>query len=261
MTRILDHVGGTIPDDFPLAVAMGRVHGWRTWRKFGMNDTVTSGTEYMWPVGALRVLPTTATVVTAVSTSVQDLAAGTGVVGLYVEGLDANYDEVSDNLVLNGTSSVTGTVEMLRVNRAYTTTPGSTSTTLRNAGNLTITVNAQTQAYIQALDGQTHQVLYTVPRYHYVLITSYIVETGRMAGSSDLEILGEILLTGSNTWRVISARYVYQQSMSGSQNNATLIPAKAELQQRIVSNVSTQASSVVSGYIVDARKFPLGTSL
>ena len=66
---------------------------------------------------------------------------GTGVHRVTIEGLDANYNLVTDTLITNGTSTRTSTVEFLRVFRAYVTEAGTTGT---NEGTLTITKGGTT---------------------------------------------------------------------------------------------------------------------
>ena len=145
------------------AVALGLVPGWRSFRKFGTNDSLASGTDEMWPLGTSRVRPTSAAVASAVSTAAADDVGSTGALTLTIEGLDANYLEVSETIAMDGTTPSATTQTFLRVNRAYIATAGTGQT---NAGHITITVGGDAQAYVEASEGQTHQTHYTVPADH-----------------------------------------------------------------------------------------------
>ena len=94
--------------DFDEQVALGLVPGFATFRKFGMNDAVTSGTEEVWSPGAVRVLPTSAGALSVVSSSTADdsAAVGTGAWTIRVEGLDSNYEEIAETIILDGQVAV-----------------------------------------------------------------------------------------------------------------------------------------------------------
>ena len=40
MARLIDNHPGLMPDEFKVAVALGQVPKWETYRKFGMNNDV-----------------------------------------------------------------------------------------------------------------------------------------------------------------------------------------------------------------------------
>jgi len=230
-----------------LAIAAGKVPGWRSFRKFGMNPDADAGTEEMWPPGTIRVLPSAAAVASVVSDNVNDDAAGTGLHTLRVEGLDVNYEEVGETVSMDGTTPVNTTQEFLRVHRAYSVEAGADGL---NDGNISISVGGDLQSYIEAGEGQTHQTHYTVPADTTLFVDHYALSAGRQ-GAADLAILAQIRLLGSNAWRTISDINVYEGNYTNDKS-ITIIPAKTEVRQRIVSTANNvQASSVFSGYLVD----------
>lgn len=240
---------------FSVAVATGKIPGWRSFRKFGMNDAVTSGTEYMWPPGTLRVLQTSASVASCVSSSAEDdeneaTPPGTGAFGLVVEGLDENFVEVSETVALAGTTPVLTTQTFIRVDRCYITTAGSAET---NIGNISISLGGALQAFVEIGEGQTNICMFTVPADHTVIVTNYRHGVGRMAGNVDLRILGEIRLNaGANGegWRAISDIYDYQNHYVND-GSATVLPAKTDARMTIVSNATAQAYGIIGGYLVN----------
>ena len=81
---------------------------------------------------------------------------------LYIEGLDGNYESVSETVTLDGTAAVTTTSTFLRVHTAYVTA-GSAVTA--NAGAITCTnsTSGDTMFTIPATEGRTQLGVYTIP--------------------------------------------------------------------------------------------------
>ena len=247
------NISNIVADDFKVAVALGQVPGWRRLRKFGMNDGVSSGTEEMWPPGTLKVWPAAAGVVACVSDDSADDAAavGTGMWTITVEGLDANLNEISETVSLDGAVPVNTTASFLRVNRVYGVTAGTGQT---NAGNISCSIGGNLQGYIESGEGQSHQTAYTVPSGHVWVVDTYIISVGRMSGSTDLQVLDQIKLTGANTtWRTISDVFLWNGAEHNNSNGATLLPAGTDVRQLIVSSATTQANSIIDGYLIDQR--------
>ena len=243
-------IGGIVaPDVFKVGVALGKYPGWRRFRKFGMNDVVVNNdTQEMWPIGTPRVLPTAAAVASVTSSSANDTAAGSGMRTMMVQGLDADYNEVEEEITLNGTSAVTTTQTFLRINRMYGTSAGVTEW---NEGNITATVGGNAQAYIEDTEGQTHQTGYTVPAGHTLLVDSFVIRTGRMAGSSDLHVLSYVKPPGENKcWRALSDLYIWQGAHR-SDHDVNVISEKWDIKQVIRSSTGTQCTGVYSGYLVE----------
>ena len=234
---------------FKDAVALGQVPFWRGFRKFGMNDGVpASGMEEMWPVGTVKVWPSAAAVASTVSDDAADDGAGTGTRTLVIEGLDASFNEVSETITMDGVTPVLTTQTFLRINRAYGLTAGSGGV---NAGNISISVGGDLQAYVEAMEGQTHQTHYTVPAGHVLIVDNFTIGVGRLAGSADCHVASSVRdATSANPhWRAISDVYLYQ-SIHQNDGSSTVIPAKYDITQTIASTAATQAFSVYSGYLV-----------
>jgi len=159
--------------DTALAIAMGAVPGVRGMNKFGTNETVTTAFSYLWEFGDGWTPIPVATTLEFASTSALDTAAGTGATGLTIEGLDGNYDEISETLPLDGQTPVLTTKLFLYVNRAYCSGAGVTQ---KNQGTIYVAddstawasgvpvTDAAVQGMINPLHGQTQQTIYTVPR-------------------------------------------------------------------------------------------------
>ena len=250
------NTSNVISDEFRIAVALGQVPGWEIFRKFGMNNGVpASGSEEIWPVGTARVLPTSAGALSVVSSSTDDDASpATGAWQIIVEGLDSSYNEITETIALDGTTPVASSSSAWwRVNRAYI---GDCGTGRTNAGNITITLDSQTQAYIEAGEGQTHQTHFTVPGTHYVVVESYGLTVGRMAGSTDIQIQSQILLdaTSNKGWRTVDDQWLYGPIHYKGDGLAFLLPPKTDVRQVITSTATTQVGGVWRGYKIDSSK-------
>jgi hypothetical protein len=233
-------------DGFRIAVSLGKVPGWRLYRKFGDNDTVPANNlNDVWPPGTPRVLPTVAGVATVSSSSGNDVpTTGSGAWTVWIEGLDANYDEVTE-IVNVGAAS---TVEFLRINRAYVYTCGTDEV---NAGDISITVGGSLQAYIEAGEGQTHQCIFTIPRNHTFIVNHYSIGVGRMGGTSDGHISALIKEFGASTsWRSISDIWLFSGQSYTNDNSIAVLPEKTEVRLTVECSSTTQCFANFAGYLI-----------
>ena len=136
-----------------LQVSRGLINGHRRVFKFGYNGLIQNVEETIWDVGGLYAYPSSAVTMTATSSS----GATDENVEVTIQGVDTNYDELSETVTLNASGTATTTGSFLRVYRAFVS--GSTA----SAGNITIANGGTTYAYVSAADQQTLMALWTVP--------------------------------------------------------------------------------------------------
>jgi hypothetical protein len=151
-----------LTEPFELQVSRGQITGHNRLLKFGYNALIQDVEETIWEQGGLYVYPASAVVMTATSSA----GATDSAVALTASGLDANYNEISENLVLSGSGTATTTKQFLRINRVFVT--GSKALT----GVVSFTNNGTTYASVNS-DNQTLMALWTVPAGY----TAYIVQT------------------------------------------------------------------------------------
>jgi len=137
--------------------------------KFGYNpdldgsaaaeDITAFGNAY-WPDAVVE-----AADIDIVSTSVQDkgtVTAGSGAQAILMKGLDADYREISETVILNGTTDVHPTLDYLRIHRVEVVKNAGAGAI--NAGVITIDIDGSNiMAQILAGFGQTTQCVYTIP--------------------------------------------------------------------------------------------------
>ena len=142
-------------EPFELQVVRNQIENHKSIFKFGFNPDVNSAEETIWDVGGIYAYPSTAVVMTV--TTDAGTAADDNGVKVIVQGLDGDYNEVSQEVTLAGAGTATTTQTFLRVFRAYVS--GSQAPT----GNLNITNGGTTYARITLGENQTLMALWTVP--------------------------------------------------------------------------------------------------
>lgn len=142
-------------------IARGAVAQTSHINKFGYNTAVGLNFETITDLGGDQYYPTSAGIVSVVSSDANDDDGDTGARTMEIQGLDGNYEEISEIITLNGTGAVTTTASFHRVFRMRVLTAGSTGT---NEGNITASIGGNNVARISALNGgQTLMAVYTVP--------------------------------------------------------------------------------------------------
>ena len=178
----ISRVGTTEP--FELQVARGQV-GWHyPLFKFGNNAVVGDSLETIWSEGGLYVYPPSASVMTVSSSSTADTSAGTGARTVSVFGLDADYNEISETVTLNGQTAVNTTKSYLRVNRMIVRSAGSgganAGVIYTGTGTVTSGVPANVYASINGVTGsnQSLMALWTVPAGYTAYLLQYDISNG-----------------------------------------------------------------------------------
>ena len=142
-------------EPFELQVARGQVDGHKTLFKFGINGDVGTSTETVWAQGGTYAYPA------------DDTSAGTGARTIAIFGLDANYNEVSESVLLDGQTAVNTGNSYLRISRIYVVTAGSGATAAGTiyAGTGTVTAGVPATVYgmITLTANQTQMAFWTVP--------------------------------------------------------------------------------------------------
>jgi len=167
-------------EPFELQVARNQILEHKSIFKFGFNPNVDDALETVWAQGGLYSYLSSATTLYISSSSTADDAAGTGARTATVSGLDADWNEVSVTVDLDGQNGVQlgDASNWIRVFRVTVDTAGSGG---QNAGVLyvgdeaspTLGVPTNKYATIAIGDNQTLMALWTVPAEY----TAYLYQT------------------------------------------------------------------------------------
>lgn len=148
-------------------LAAGLLTGYSHINKFGYRDTITNTFQTIWD-GATDLTYSSATTVTAVADNTTADNGGT----VEVQGLDQNYEPVTEVLTIGGSASV---AQFSRIFRALMVTANTGDT---NADEVRVRNGSTDQAIISAGSGQTLMAVYTIPAGK----TGYLL---KLAGSID----------------------------------------------------------------------------
>jgi len=158
-------------------MALGRSPTRKIVHQFGANHLVSTSVVDIWIVSGIYVWLQAVVTLEAISDSTNDTLAGTGARTIRLEGLDSNWDEISEEIEMNGTSATASTTQtFIRINSAYVVTCGTYSDandgiiTIRTAGagatHLTIHVDEGLGT------GQSQAARFSVPRGKKALVHS-----------------------------------------------------------------------------------------
>lgn len=141
-------------EDFDLQVARGQIQGHSTLNIYGYQTAVATSFIPVWENATTYIYPVAATQM-HLAGSVGDTAS------ILIQGLDANYNMISETAVLNGATAVTTVKSYLRINSMRVSVGSATNP----SGEVTLKDLTDTTIYAQinAGVGRTQMAIYTVP--------------------------------------------------------------------------------------------------
>jgi len=170
----ISRVGATEP--FELQVARGQITGHNNNLISGISGGVGTSAITVWSQNAVYAYLSAASVMKISSTSANDTAAGTGARTVSIYGLDANYNEISEIVTMNGQTAVNTVKSYLRVFHLAVVTAGSgeaaAGTIYAGTGVVTSGVPAVVYSVYTTANGST-AAIWTVPAGYTAYITSY----------------------------------------------------------------------------------------
>lgn len=185
-------------EPFNLQVARGQISYHRNVIVFGFNPDVDTSEESVWPDGGTVVHGVAASVLKVSSTSAEDAVGGTGAETVYIEGLDADYNEVSETVSLDGLTAVDTDNAYIAINNITVMSVGSAG---HNVGVINLgtgTVTSGTPDVLWDLIGATYNQRttghYTVPAGYTGYLTQGVFTAGQASGSTS--VTGKLLVTG-----------------------------------------------------------------
>ena len=195
--------------DHKLALSRGLILGHSVVHIHGHNDDVDVGTEDINESGGDLAYLSAAETMLIASTSASDASAGTGVRSLRINGIDASGATLSEDITLNGTSSVTTVASFLRVNDLISLTAGSAGS---NVGDITCTAStaATVQNQIAVGKGIDQNSSYTVTTGCKLYV--YLLEwnAAKLSGGGTPRILmtWRCRTSGSAPWRQLFSKHL-----------------------------------------------------
>ena len=230
-------MGGGV-GDYPyfIQVSRGLVDGHKRLFKFGHNPVIQDITETIWDAGGLYVYPSSAVAMTVTSGA----GATDNGVAITVQGLDSNYNEVSEEVTLASTGTATTTQTFLRVYRAFVS--GSQAIT----ANTTIANGGTTYAQINTGENQTLMALWTVPAGY----TAYLLDTKITAFTEQNNKVATINIYArreNGVFRTADKFDVFAAAITQNYKCPIPFPEKTDIEVRAVATSSNADLRVAAG--------------
>ena len=259
-TSSISRVGTSEP--FELQVSRGQIAYHKTLFKFGFNPDVDDSLETIWAEGGLYSYLSAATVLKVSSSSANDTSAGTGARTVELFGLDADYDEINETVILSGQTAVNTTQSFLRVNRMIVRSAGTGGTNAgviyAGTGTVTSGVPANKYATVSAGDGQSLMALWTVPRGY----TAYVTQTDITVATTQNNKYATVPFLARPFGEVFQVKDQFEKSESGH-NQVYTFPLKFEektdLEMRCIGDSAGADIAIAAAFdlvYIQNRPFP-----
>jgi len=234
--RSITQVGTVEP--FELQVSRGQIPGHEVFTVFGFATAVSSTFVAVWENNAAYVFPTVASTMLLSSSSASDTA-----VTVQIDGLDANYNRVTELLTTNGTTGVTTANTYWRINSVLTTAGVALGTlTIKNVG-------GTTYAQVTIGNGRTNMGVFTVPA-GYTIYQRQTDAWSSTSVTSGVFATYRTLLVSNTGISNIVMQAPFLNSISIERPYALVIPEKVDVQFQCKSsgaglNIGTLAIGVM----------------
>jgi hypothetical protein len=233
-------------EPFGLQVSRGLIAGHRTVVVFGFNRDVDQSEVTVWPMPSIQPHPASPVQMTVSSSNANDTAAGTGARTVVVEGLDANHNEVTEVVTMNGQTAVTMSTAMLHVNSAYVATAGSLNSAAGDihigTGALTAGVPATTYNIIKYNYNITTTGCYTTPAGHTGYLVQGLLSAGQVSGSSSIE--GRLVVVGEdNIKRTAAITTINNGTANYAFELPPVIPEKTTVEATVMGSANNNSCS------------------
>jgi hypothetical protein len=212
----------------------GRLDSWQHVHKFGSNPSIATAEESIWSGGGLYPWPTGAVTLIIQSDDTGD--AGT----VEIQGLDGNYNELTETVTLPGGSpnTVTTANTFLRVYRMRFTGAAD------NAGTIIANHTATNIAQIDPGRNQTLMAVYTVPAGSYAWLLNYTVSVGK----NDDALVELYTRKQGELFRIQSEVGVYQSSFTKKFPVPLKLAPKTDIDFRAITTNSGSGHKVIATF-------------
>ena len=239
----------TFGDASNIPISAGLVEGYSVIHKFGLVDgTNTGNLSTVWApadTAATILYPWdfTPSVLTAVSSSGDDTAAGAGAQTVFIEGLDSNYLPITDTFTMSGlTPTAAGTTVFSTVHRAYVLT-GDTNVgkiQFKNSDDVVI-------ADIHPGYGQTLMAIYTVPAGKTAYLSNFRVSSAKQQST----IVRLMVRNLGGVFRVRSTISLFSGNGETKFASPLRIPEKSNIEARITGGTNNTVSCDFDMVLID----------
>jgi len=262
MARYTEQSRGT----FLYEISKGNVFGHYPVIVAGHNDNCLAATpqQYIWSPGGSYIFTTVGETVSIVSTSSEDDATpgGTGWRTCFIEGLDENYNEISEFLSLEGLTPVNTQNEYIFISEIHAIAPGcSVGSTGVNQGVIIGTGNTSGKTFFQVDTGAgiNQQCFGVVPAGKSLLIVDFQFFSQKLGGGQapDIELNAFAQPHGLGKFKGLEA--TIETEVNGRFDFEFRVPFVAYEKscwwvEVVTTHDATQVHGIVQGFHVDNDK-------
>ncbi len=235
---------------FANAATLGRISGHTRVACYGHIPNAAAGSD-VWEAGGAYAFQAAAVTLEILSASANDTAAGTGARTFTIQGLDSNFNQISETITMNGVTPVATVNQYRRVNFLTIASAGSGNT---NAGDVTLRVSGAgaTQALARAGYGFAKQAIYTVPAGFTFLVSDLLFEVGGFAANQGItfsftRIASSGLIVTTNEYPTSTINPVERVVFTGA-----VVQPTQTLTTRVISiTTATSGYAAFNGILVD----------
>ncbi len=180
MYRGFNNLGNNTDSVFRWKASADLIPGFTSGVQFGTNaDVDIAAEEDIWNVGGTLSYITAAQALVVVSDNATDTAAGAGAQSIMLEGLDEDYEAITEVVVMNGLTPVSTQQNFLRLNDAVVVSSGAADGTA-NVGTINITAGTDLtdQGQIDPAVGSLQNAQFTVPAGKVLLLEEFSTSSG-----------------------------------------------------------------------------------
>ena len=227
----------------PLAIAKGEVNDYSVINIFGYQPLVETDSICIWENPIPYVYPTSAVIMTLVSTSALDGPA----LDVLVIGTGVNHVLQVETVTMNGTTPVNTVNAFTHINNLIITSTNDLISV--NSGVITAKNGGITYGQINALVGQTQMSQYTVPlgySFYLTRVNSYAQQNG---GTNNYNTYNVEATNPNVTYSVLQSPYF--QSYEAIRVAPFRYPERTSIQWRSSTQTNTSAvGMVIEGYLI-----------
>lgn len=228
---------------FSIAVGSDQADKIRSLYIFGNNpDVDVAAIEDVWGAGGVRDVDAAPSIISIVSDDANDTSAGTGAQMVSVSGLDVNFFEVDEVVLLSGITPVVTTNIFTFVNSVTVISSGSGGSA---AGTITITQSGAVQGIISPAFNRTKNT-------HYMMAankTGFVSEIYTSGGPSDDFIThNSIRIDGTNTFVSVFDAEISNSNLYAQSFNPVIGPMPSKSLLKVQGESVTNNSQIRVGY-------------
>ena len=237
----ISRFGLTEPVD--LQIARGQITGHSTVNIYGFQVSVTTTNIPIWESASAYTYPVAATAMNLASTvnTGSDLSGTT----ILIQGLDANYNPISETLALTGTTVAVTTKSYFRINSLQVTAGAPTGTiTLKNLA------NSVTYAHINPSLGRSQMAIYTVPAGFTFYLSRVDAYTSANGSTADWVQYRNVATTASGV-TTLSQQAPFSNNYHAQRVMPRPFAEKTDIQLQAKTSANTYAVSIAAeGYLI-----------